>query len=143
MVTFLCGIGDCYFLRKLLSIKDTFDANGQVKLDLLQTHLSREGRLEKSCALKLIRTAKGIFRKEPNLLRLEGNLSGKFWVLIYLVSQNYYNHGYLPLRLLWWKLLFIHDDSIFRWQKFQSTTLLRWYESVLVDYYTQHIFKYI
>lgn len=61
-------------------------------LPAMKTHFLREGRLLKQDAIDLIRAAKGVLEKEPNLLRLRdpiavcGDLHGQFYDLVKLLE---------------------------------------------------------
>jgi len=63
---------------------------GKPHLDRLKQHFLREGRLEKSCALRLVREAHALFNAEPNMHELRypitvcGDIHGQFFDLIRL-----------------------------------------------------------
>jgi len=69
-----------------------FNKSGSINIKNLKAHLLKEGRLQKQDALKIIKTASGLFNDEPNLLRLRdpiaicGDIHGQFFDLLRLME---------------------------------------------------------
>nr|BAN40283.1 serine/threonine protein phosphatase 2B catalytic subunit gamma isoform, putative [Entamoeba invadens] len=61
---------------------------GKPNLKILKEHLKRQGKLEKYAAVKLIRQAAEIFKKEPNIIEVEapviivGDIHGQFYDML-------------------------------------------------------------
>jgi len=78
--------------RYPMDSKLLFNENGSILLKNLKNHLCKEGRLLKSDALKIIKTAASLFSDEPNLLRLRdpiavcGDVHGQFFDLMRLMA---------------------------------------------------------
>lgn len=68
--------------------------DGKPDLEQLKTHLLREGRLDKHDAIEIVRLAKSLFSKEPNLLRLNepitvcGDIHGQYYDLCRLLKTG-------------------------------------------------------
>ena len=62
-------------------------------IDLLRSHLLREGRLEKKELIELIKSASAIMKKEPNVLKIKepviivGDIHGQFYDLIHMFEK--------------------------------------------------------
>merc|ERR1719483_1445311 len=56
--------------RNPLPHKLLFSDDGDINVDLLKSHLSREGRISHDDALEISTRANAILKKEPNLLEL-------------------------------------------------------------------------
>jgi serine/threonine-protein phosphatase 2B catalytic subunit len=62
-------------------------------IDLLRSHLLREGRLEKKELIELIKSASAIMKKEPNVLKMKepviivGDIHGQFYDLIHMFEK--------------------------------------------------------
>eukprot|EP00164_Ancoracysta_twista_P001846 GFYU01002427.1.p1 GENE.GFYU01002427.1~~GFYU01002427.1.p1 ORF type:complete len:488 (-),score=161.20 GFYU01002427.1:431-1894(-) len=75
-----------------LSEKELFRRDGSIDLELLRKHFLKEGRLEKSCAIRLIKEAGALYKKEPNLMQIEGTVTvvgdihGQFYDLMKLLD---------------------------------------------------------
>jgi len=78
--------------RYPMDSKLLFNANGSINLENLKNHLCKEGRLSKTDALKIIKTASSLYSEEPNLLRLRdpiavcGDVHGQFFDLMRLMA---------------------------------------------------------
>jgi len=81
----------CQLPQFPLDTKLLFNENGTINLKNLRDHLTKEGRLNKQDAIKLIRAAGALFEKEPNLVRLRqpiavcGDIHGQFFDLLRLM----------------------------------------------------------
>jgi len=71
-----------------------FNENQSLNLKNLKAHFSKEGRLRKEDALKIVKTASALLEDEPNLLRLRdpitvcGDVHGQFFDLIRLMDTG-------------------------------------------------------
>eukprot|EP01098_Paradermamoeba_levis_P000093 TRINITY_DN100_c0_g1_i1.p1 TRINITY_DN100_c0_g1~~TRINITY_DN100_c0_g1_i1.p1 ORF type:complete len:536 (-),score=144.12 TRINITY_DN100_c0_g1_i1:121-1641(-) len=71
-----------------------FKSGDKPDLEVLQDHLYREGRLDLKAAAALIQRAKEVFKKEPNLLRLQapvsvcGDIHGQFYDLVNILKAG-------------------------------------------------------
>ncbi|KAI3382093.1 hypothetical protein SNEBB_006367 [Seison nebaliae] len=76
-----------------LTKKELFGSDGKPKLQVLQKHFLREGRLDEDCAIHLLQQAMKIFATESNLVQLTspitmvGDTHGQFFDLIKLFSK--------------------------------------------------------
>eukprot|EP01107_Rhizomastix_libera_P016498 TRINITY_DN6915_c0_g1_i1.p1 TRINITY_DN6915_c0_g1~~TRINITY_DN6915_c0_g1_i1.p1 ORF type:complete len:551 (+),score=120.39 TRINITY_DN6915_c0_g1_i1:26-1654(+) len=78
----------------LLSKEMLFSDNGKPNIFLLRTHFLRQGRLDAPAAIQLVKQAKEILEKEPNMLEIEapvvvcGDIHGQFYDLMTLFDRT-------------------------------------------------------
>ena len=60
-----------------LTIAEVFDEAGKPKHAVLKAHFVQEGRVEEDVALRIIRDATAILRKERNVLEVEAPITGR------------------------------------------------------------------
>ena len=84
-----------YPRTNLLTDTDLFDSSsGLPDVRRLTKHLEGEGRLTERCALRLVERAREIFRREPNMLRIDrpavivGDIHGQFYDLLTVLAAG-------------------------------------------------------
>eukprot|EP00727_Mastigamoeba_balamuthi_P008763 m51a1_g4509 hypothetical protein (529) ;mRNA; r:395540-398192 len=82
-----------------LSPEMLFSMEGKPNLQLLRSHLCREGRLSLECALRLVRMARSVLCQEPNVLRVSapvliiGDIHGQVFDLFALLDRSREAYG--------------------------------------------------
>jgi len=88
-----------------LTIAETFEQDGTIRIPVLKEHLLREGRVETNVAVLIFERAAELLKKEPNLLELTpplivcGDIHGQFYDLVSLLEKagDPHNTNYLFL----------------------------------------------
>lgn len=121
---------------EFLKVDQVFNEDGTILHEKLRDHLKQEGRVEEDVALRLIREAKELLRKEENLLTIDctrpvtvcGDVHGQYFDLLklfevggsiesttYLFLGDYVDRGYFSIEcvLYLWSLKISYPESIF------------------------------
>lgn len=60
-----------------LTLTEVFDDSGKPRHAVLKSHFIQEGRVEEDVALRILRDATAILRKERNVLEVEAPITGQ------------------------------------------------------------------
>ena len=62
-----------------LTLSEVFDEAGKPRHAVLKNHFVQEGRVEEDVALRIIRDATALLRKERNVLEVEAPITGRYF----------------------------------------------------------------
>lgn len=84
-----------YPRASLLTEEKLFDStSGLPSISILTKHLQEEGRLDQTCALRLINLAREIFEREPNIITVQrpltivADIHGQFYDLLTILAAG-------------------------------------------------------
>lgn len=82
-----------------MNTSEVYDSKtGKPRIDVLKQHFVLEGRLEESCALKIINEGAAVLRAEKNMIDIEAPVTGFVFPDIYLCVCVYFLHLIFHIR---------------------------------------------